>query len=113
VSKATASRYLQSAQVLVSPRIYGTNTPLKIYENLSMGRVIVATRIWSHTQVLDDTVCYLVEPDAASLAGGLLSALTDEPGTSARIRAALALYEREYARPVYEARVRKLLNLVA
>jgi glycosyltransferase involved in cell wall biosynthesis len=103
---------MRSAQVLVSPRIYGTNTPLKIYEKLSTGRPIVATRIWSHTQVLDESVCYLVDPDAASLAGGLLAALNDEAGAKARAGNAVTLYEREYSRPVYERKVRQLLDLV-
>jgi glycosyltransferase involved in cell wall biosynthesis len=112
VSKQAASRLMKSAQVLVSPRIYGTNTPLKIYENLSTGLPIVATRIWSHTQVLDESVCFLVEPDAASLAGGLLEALKDEASAKARANNALALYEREYSRPVYERKIRRLLALV-
>ena len=53
----------QAAQVLVSARIHGTNTPLKIYEQLASGRPLVATRIWSHTQVLSESVCFLADPD--------------------------------------------------
>jgi glycosyltransferase involved in cell wall biosynthesis len=113
VSKQAASRLMNSVQVLVSPRIYGTNTPLKIYENLSAGLPIVATRIWSHTQVLNESVCCLVEPDAASLAGGLLAALTDKARAKERADNARALYETEYARPVYERKVRRLLELVS
>ncbi len=112
VPKAAVIRLLQSANVLVSPRLHGTNTPLKIYELLATGKPLVVTRIRSHTQVLDDSVCYLVEPDAASLAGGLLAALNDEAGATARSRNALALYEREYTRAAYERKVRKLLALV-
>jgi glycosyltransferase involved in cell wall biosynthesis len=113
VSKQAASRLMNSVQVLVSPRIYGTNTPLKIYENLSAGLPIVATRIWSHTQVLNESVCFLVEPDAASLAGGLLAALTDKARAKERADNARALYETEYSRPVYERKVRRLLELVS
>jgi glycosyltransferase involved in cell wall biosynthesis len=112
VSKQAASRLMKSVQVLVSPRVYGTNTPLKIYENLSAGLPIVATRIWSHTQVLSESVCFLVEPAAASLAGGLLEALTDQARARERAANARALYESEYARPVYERKVRRLLELV-
>src|SRR5262249_37067769 len=46
--------YLRAADVLVSPRSRGTNTPLKIYQYLRSGRPIVATRLLTHTQVLDD-----------------------------------------------------------
>jgi glycosyltransferase involved in cell wall biosynthesis len=99
--------------VLVSPRIYGTNTPLKIYEQLASGRPLVATRIWSHTQVLDESVCFLADPDPDSLASGLVTALTDEAGAAERVRNAMALYEREYSRPVYERKIRRLLEIVA
>ena len=37
--------YLDAADVLVSPRSHGTNTPLKIYQYLRSGRPIVATRL--------------------------------------------------------------------
>ena len=112
VPKTAALHYTRSAQVLVSPRLHGNNTPLKIYEQLASGRPLVATRIRSHTQVLDDSVCYLVDPDAASLGAGLLEALTDESGSAARVRNAMALYEREYSRPVYERKIRRLLEIV-
>src|SRR5262249_39130205 len=46
--------FLDAADVLVSPRSTGTNTPLKIYQYLRSGRPIVATRLVTHTQVLDD-----------------------------------------------------------
>ena len=39
--------------VLVSPRSRGTNTPLKIYQYLRSGKPIVATRLLTHTQVLE------------------------------------------------------------
>ncbi len=112
VSKAEAMRYTQSAQVLVSPRLHGTNTPLKVYEQLASGKPLVATRIWSHTQVLDDTVCYLVEPEPDSLATGLLAALADLGRNTTRADNARALYDREYARPVYENKIRQLLLIV-
>src|SRR5215203_2734079 len=58
--------YLDAADVLVSPRSNGTNTPLKIYQYLRAGRPIVATRLLTHTQVLTDEVAFLTDatPDA-------------------------------------------------
>ncbi len=69
--------FLDAASVLVSPRSSGTNTPLKIYQYLRSGRPIVATRLRTHTQVLDDEVAILVEPTAEGLAGGIVRAFTD------------------------------------
>lgn len=113
VSKGEAMRFTREATVLVSPRIHGTNTPLKIYEQLASGRALVATRIWSHTQVLTEEVCVLVEPQPEDLARGLVRLLRD-PALRQRLAAnAQALYEREYARPIYERKIRALLELVS
>ena len=112
VPKAQALRYTADAALLVSPRLHGTNTPLKIYEQLASGKPLVATRIWSHTQVLDEKVCYLVDPEPQSMADGLLLALADLGRTTERPQNARALYEREYARPVYEGKIRRLLEIV-
>ena len=75
---------MAAADVLVSPRSSGSNTPLKIYSYMHSGRPIVATRIESHTQVLDDLSALLVEPDTASLAAGIDAVLVD-PALAARL----------------------------
>src|SRR5207237_10041280 len=69
--------FLDAADVLVSPRSLGTNTPLKIYQYLRSGRAIVATRLLTHTQVLKDDVAILTEATAEGLARGLVAALAD------------------------------------
>lgn len=61
------SYYLEQADILVSPRLRGVNTPMKIYSYLLAGRAIVATRIESHTQVLDDAFARLVDPTPAAM----------------------------------------------
>ncbi len=89
--------FLGAAAVVVSPRVSGANTPFKVYTYLASGRPMVATRILTHTQLLDDSIAWLVEPTPAGLAAGIRSVLAD-PG-EARRRAArgLALIAREYS----------------
>lgn len=70
-------QYLRQAAILVSPRILGDNTPMKIYSYLDSGVPVVATRLQTHTQVLDDEIAMLVEPDASSMANGLATLLDD------------------------------------
>jgi glycosyltransferase involved in cell wall biosynthesis len=65
------------ADVLLSPRSAGTNTPLKIYSYLRAGRPILATRIQSHTQTLTDADALLVEPTSGALAAGAIALLGD------------------------------------
>jgi glycosyltransferase involved in cell wall biosynthesis len=113
VSKNIATRYTGLAHVLVSPRLTGTNTPLKIYEQLASGKPLVATRIWSHTQVLNESVCILVDADPPSIARGLLQAISDPEQGKLLVAHARALYDSEYARPVYERKIQRLLEIVS
>jgi glycosyltransferase involved in cell wall biosynthesis len=98
--------FLDAADVLVSPRSRGTNTPLKIYQYLRSGRAIVATRLLTHTQVLDDSVSILTPPTADGFAVGILRALGD-PDEAARLGAAAAmLAATKYSYEAYLARTR-------
>lgn len=71
--------YLAFADIAVSPRLTGTNTPLKIYSYLQAERLIVATAIRSHTQVLTDAHAYLAEPVPTELAKALALGLSEDP----------------------------------
>jgi glycosyltransferase involved in cell wall biosynthesis len=89
--------FLALADVLVSPRIRGTNTPFKVYSYMASGKPLVATRIPTHTQLLDDSLAILVEPTAEALAEGIRHALTKRVDAGARAARARALLEREYS----------------
>ena len=58
--RARFRRSCEACDILVSPRIRGTNTPLKIYSYLRSGKPIVATDLLTHTQVLSPAVARLV-----------------------------------------------------
>ncbi len=100
-------RCLQQATVLVSPRIQGTNTPMKVYSYLDSRVPLVATRLPTHTQVLDDEIALLVEPDPESLGRGLARLLEDRD-----LRDRLAGNARRFAQREFtpEAFRRKLLG---
>lgn len=96
---------LEAADVLVSPRLAGLNTPMKLYSYMAAGRAILATRIPAHTAVLNDECALLVEPTASQLAEGL-QALADDAalrrklGKTARLRS-----ERSYGREHHRERL--------
>lgn len=101
---------LAAADVLVSPRSRGTNTPLKIYQYLRSGRVIVATRLLTHTQVLNDGVAILTEATPAGFAAGILQAIGD-PVAAARIGdAAAQLAATKYSYDAYLERTREAIG---
>jgi glycosyltransferase involved in cell wall biosynthesis len=99
--------YLAAADVLVSPRSRGTNTPLKIYQYLRSGKAIVATRLLTHTQVLSDDTAILTEPSPEAFARGIRAAL-DDPRHAAQIgQQARTLAETKYSYDAYLAKTRQ------
>ena len=97
--------FLALAGVLASPRVKGENTPFKIYSYLASGRPIVATRIATHTQLLDDSLAFLVDPTSEALAAGLRQALAQKDDARARAERGLALVEREYSVERYREKI--------
>jgi glycosyltransferase involved in cell wall biosynthesis len=101
---------LREADVLVSPRLKGLNTPMKIYSYLDSGTAVLATRLRTHTQVLDDRIAYLVEPEPMALGTGLATLLRDD---SLRERLAACAKERVQREFTPEAARRKLESFYA
>ncbi len=99
------SEIVQRATLQVSPRIEGKNTPLKIYEQLANGTALIATNIFSHTQVLTDRVCFLVDPTPEALANGIVEALNNQGICHEKIKNAQALYKEKYSKDVYERKI--------
>ncbi len=109
VPQKNAIEYTSLAGVQVSPRTEGTNTPLKIYQQLASGIPLVATDIYSHTQVLDRNVAFLAAPEPLPFAEAMISAIS-EPDKAHRVTEnALRLYEENYSRKRYVDKLRELL----
>jgi len=96
--------FMKLADMLVSPRLAGNNTPLKIYSYLRSGLPIVATDHLTHTQVLNSEVAVLTDCTAAAFANGMLRVLDDRAYGEKLSRSAQKLAAREYS---YEAYLQK------
>jgi glycosyltransferase involved in cell wall biosynthesis len=97
---------VDACDILASPRIAGTNTPLKIYSYLRSGRPLVATRLLTHTQVLDDDYALLVDPTPEAFAAGLAQ-LVASPATRAGLaERAVVLSQTRFSRETYLRRTR-------
>jgi len=103
--------YVRCANVLVSPRKSGTNTPLKIYSYLRSGLPIVATRLWTHTQVLNDEVAILVDTTPEALADGIETALRSSVKRKRMIQKAGRLADEKYSVRVYKKKFAGVLEL--
>jgi glycosyltransferase involved in cell wall biosynthesis len=87
--------YLMLADVLVSPRSYGGNLPLKVFDYLAAGRPIVATDIPTHRTVLNEERALLVSPQTEAIADGILTLLLDR-GRALRLSGAARSYARDH-----------------
>ncbi len=87
--------YIAAADLLVSPRVSGTNTPLKIYSYLRSGKPLVATSLWTHTQVIKPEWAILTEPTPEKMAEAISLALSSQEARTRAIRA------KEYAAAVF------------
>jgi glycosyltransferase involved in cell wall biosynthesis len=99
--------YLKQADILVSPRILGDNTPMKIYSFLDSGKPLIATRLKTHTQVLDDNIAMLVSPEPRAMAAGFKHLISD-PGFASQL--ALRAKERVAVEFSFKAYKNKLIN---
>jgi glycosyltransferase involved in cell wall biosynthesis len=91
---------LAAADILLSPRIAGGNTPLKLLDYLKTGRAIVACDNPANRLILDGTNARLVAPDPAAFAEGI-AALAENALLRERLGAAghkLYLSTYNYAR---------------
>jgi glycosyltransferase involved in cell wall biosynthesis len=111
VEPREVGNYIGCAHILLSPRTAGTNTPLKIYAYLRSGVPVVATRLWTHTQVLDDSVAVLTEPTPREFACGILDVI-ESPGRAGKLgEAARKLAGQRYSYDVYSKRFREVYSL--
>jgi glycosyltransferase involved in cell wall biosynthesis len=99
--------YLLAADLLVSPRSRGTNTPLKLYQYLRSGKAIVATRLLTHTQVLSDDTAILTGATPQEYAEGILAGLTDTARAATLGRQARTLAETKYSYDAYLDKTRQ------
>ncbi len=96
--------FVQAADLLVSPRVRGTNTPLKIYSYLRSGKPIVATNLLTHTQVLTPEIAKLVVPEPESFAHAVLELFAQPEQRTRLAAAAREVAQDKYSRESYVRR---------
>jgi glycosyltransferase involved in cell wall biosynthesis len=104
--------YLVQADILASPRISGINTPMKIYSYLDSGTPVLATRLPTHIQVLDDEIAFLAEPTAEGLEESLLAAFSDEDRRSKIAAEARVRVRDEYSREAFHRKLGRFYALL-
>lgn len=112
---------LSCADILVSPRVKGNNTPMKIYSYLHSGTALLATDLPTHRQVLDGEIALLAAPAAEEFSRALEQliespALREALGRNAQARArqlyTIEAFEKQLG-SLYEAVVQNLGSRLA
>jgi glycosyltransferase involved in cell wall biosynthesis len=73
---------------------------------------MIATRIESHTQVLNDEISILADVSTDALAEAMIRVLSDREGARMMGNRAQEWYQERYSRKIYTAKMHKLLALV-
>ncbi len=97
----TLSSYLSQADILVSPRLKGINTPMKLFSYLHSGKPTLVTNLITHTQVVEHNTAYLVEPNPESVSQGLITLLNDQKLREQLGSAGKHLIETSYSRDAF------------
>ncbi len=105
-------QFVDMADVLVSSRMRGNNSPLKIYSYLRSGKPIVATRHITHTQILNDNVSVLTEPAAKEFADGIVYVLQNPEKSMTLAKAAQQLAEEKYGYAEYLEKTQKIIEYI-
>ncbi len=101
-------KYMAMADILLSPRSEGTNTPLKLYTYLRSGKPILATAILSHTQILTPRMAKLVPPTPEGLAQGVSELLRNPEQARVLGECGRQIAEKEYSWSAFLEKVRQV-----
>ncbi|MGB5055746.1 MAG: glycosyltransferase family 4 protein, partial [Nitrospirales bacterium] len=99
------SSYLSQADILVSPRIKGNNTPMKLYSYLASGKAVLATNLVTHTQVINSRVAMLADPTPEPFAEGMVQLIKNQELRRTLGLAAQKLVEEKYSFPAFRMKL--------
>jgi len=104
---------LRQADVLVSPRSQGTNTPMKIYSYMASGTAIAATDRLTHTQVLTSDTAALASPVPEEYGAGLQELLKSPEQRQKIAEAARQEVDTKYSMKKFKETVDHILQAVS
>jgi glycosyltransferase involved in cell wall biosynthesis len=78
ISPDDLPNYLSASDILLSPRLTGVNTPLKVLDYLKAGRAIVATDVASNRLILNRRTAVMANPTPEDYAKGILRLIDNE-----------------------------------
>jgi len=109
---ASISGYMKQSDVLISPRISGENTPMKIYSYLDSGVVVLATDIPTHTQVMNSDISVLAEPNPKAFSTAMLRIISDQKTRKQLANRAGSFIEKEHSLKAFKSNLKSIYKVV-
>lgn len=100
--------YLAASDLLLSPRIQGLNTPLKLLDYLKVARGIVATDHPANRLILDETTALFAAPEPAAFGGAVAELARDGAKRAALAARCRALVDDRYNFDVFRRGLREV-----
>jgi glycosyltransferase involved in cell wall biosynthesis len=104
------SNYLSQADILVSPRLKGVNTPMKLFSYLQSGKPTLVTNLVTHTQVVSNSTAFLAEPNPEAFAEGLATLLTSPELCNQLGKAGKELIDNQYSLDAFTRKFNKAMS---
>ena len=95
VPREKIGKFLMAADVLISPRLFGNNVPLKIFDYMGAGKPIIASDIPAHRSVLNTDTAVFFDNTSDGLLRAI-SELLNSPETAAKLSDNSSRYAEQY-----------------
>lgn len=102
--------YLSEADILVSPRLKGNNTPMKLYSYLHSAKAVLATNLPTHTQLIDNRVALLGDPHCEAFSKAMLRLIEDNKLRAELGRAGKHLIEEKFTYSAFREKLNGLFD---
>lgn len=102
--------YLSQADILLSPRIKGRNTPMKLYSYLDSGKPVLATDLPTHNCVLNDEIAVLSAPNPEAFAEGMVYLVANPQVRGELAEAAKRMVQEKHSFSAYKQRLNSLYD---
>jgi len=112
VSREEVGKMLVASDVLISPRLYGGNIPLKIFDYIGAGKPIIASDIDAHRAVLDESRTVFFKNTPESLADAIIDLIHNEDRSTSLGEHSLAYAKEFLTWPQFRKSIEKMIDKV-
>jgi len=112
VDQKDLTEFYRMANIVISPREFGHDTPMKIFDYLNYGKCILATNRPIHKGILNNDIACLAEPDPESFAEKILFLMHNPSEVELYEEKAKKFFEKNFEFQIMTRQYKKLINMI-